>query len=125
MEDAARSGDARQPAKGLSRSVMTAADRAAAQPTASQAFGRSLTRSAPGQTAQAAKAGDPQKRDGFVRSAAANTMKAAPGAQDARMSERSSSDDANRAAQPPMAVQRKWDPSRSLEASPAEDLQDL
>ena len=61
MANAKRSGDGRQPAKDLSRSVMTAADRAAAQPTASQAFGRILSRSGSGQATQAAKAGDERK----------------------------------------------------------------
>jgi len=76
----------------------------AAQPAGGQASGRSLTRTVPVQMAQAVSV-----------------------QRDARAMGRSAMTDTSKAAQAPLAMQRKWDPARSPQASPETDdaLQEL
>ncbi|ODR98294.1 hypothetical protein AUC69_10455 [Methyloceanibacter superfactus] len=96
----------------------------AAQPTAIQAR-KAMSRSAAARAAQGARSGQQMTGQIFVRSAA--STQAAQGAlasNGTRATTRAAPSDLSRAAQAPIALQRKWDPARSLNASPDQDVQD-
>jgi hypothetical protein len=123
----------------------------AAQPTDAQTSGKALTRSRPAQTAQATKprAGDGagpsltraettpsaqaaqpaggQTGKSLTRTVPVQIAQAAAVQRTARAMERNSVADASKAAQAPLAMQRKWNPARSPQASPESDgaLQEL
>jgi hypothetical protein len=100
----------------------TAQGALAAQPTASQAFRKTLSRSA-SMAAQAAmpEAGRADLDHG--RSAQGQAAQAAPSSRDRLAASRSSS--IGQATQAPLALQRKWNPERSLEANPDQGQQEL
>ncbi len=94
----------------------------ATQPTSGQAFHKSLSRSA-GIGMQAAKpAGGQSAALVLARSSSAQTAQAAPSERDKQATSRSLPPEANKAAQAPLALQRRWDPERTPEASPDQDL---
>jgi hypothetical protein len=96
----------------------------AAQPTASQAYRRIVSRSAPAQAAQGTRSGQPMTGQIFVRSASTQAAQGALTSTGTRAATRTAPSDLGRAAQAPIALQRKWDPARSLNASPDQDGQD-
>jgi len=58
-------------------------------------------------------------------SAPGQAAQAAASSRDTLAANRSSPSETSLAGQAPLALQRKWDPERSLEAAPDEDLQEL
>lgn len=128
----------------LSRAATQTAQ--AAMPTGGQSQGVSLSRSAGAlQTAAPAAQALPKSAprtadigmqaakpvDGrsaplvLTRASSAQTAQVAPPQRDMPTASRSLPPEANKAAQAPLALQRKWNPARSLEASPDEDTQEL
>ena len=94
----------------------------ASQPNAGQAFRKSLSRSAGIGTQAAKPEGGQNAALILTRSSSAQTAQAAPSERDKQATSRSLPSETNKAAQAPLALQRKWDPERTPEASPDQDL---
>jgi hypothetical protein len=101
----------------------------AAKPSASGASGAGLSRAASAQSEQAAQAAKPEGGQSaalnLARAAPRQAAQAASAGRDTRALDRSSPSEVSKAAQAPLALQRKWDPARTPEAPQTLDLQEL
>ena len=95
----------------------------AANPRAGNGSGASAMRGAGAQETQAAKPGGRASAPSLARSAPKQAAQSAPAGRDKLAMNRSLPSEANKAVQAPIALQRKWDPARSLQASPDQDPQ--